>query len=93
MQAVRCTAAVQKEGDFSTIVVQSIAVPKPGLGEVLINVSGSSVNPVDWKVILAGSGLPVRFPHTLGFDVSGTIAAVGPGTSRLKVKTIGVVAA
>lgn len=86
MSALRCSRAVQKEGDFSTLAIGTIPVPHPGLGEVLINVSSSSVNPVDWKVLLAGSGLPIRFPHTLGFDVAGTIAAVGPGTKRLHVR-------
>lgn len=67
-------------------VVQYIQrdVPTPGIGEVLIEVKASSVNPVDWKIITE-KGLPLKFPHVLGFDVSGIVASVGSLTSsRLK---------
>ena len=60
-------------------------IPEPSLTEVLIKVRASSVNPVDWKIV-EEKGLPLRFPHTLGFDVSGEIVKKGGLTSnRLKV--------
>ena len=60
-------------------------IPEPGLGEVLIKVHASSVNPVDWKIVTE-KGLPLRFPHTLGFDVSGEIVSKGSLTSsRLQI--------
>eukprot|EP00656_Telonema_subtile_P023251 TRINITY_DN2462_c0_g1_i3.p1 TRINITY_DN2462_c0_g1~~TRINITY_DN2462_c0_g1_i3.p1 ORF type:complete len:287 (-),score=56.44 TRINITY_DN2462_c0_g1_i3:500-1360(-) len=72
-------------GDFSKISILSQQTPSPGTGQVLISVNASSVNPVDWKVIEEPSPWPISFPHVLGFDVAGTVAALGPGCSRLKV--------
>ena len=72
MKAVVASAVASKEGDFSKISVKNISIPTPSSGEVLIKVAASSVNPVDWKILTGG--LPLKFPHTLGFDVSGTVA-------------------
>jgi NADPH:quinone reductase-like Zn-dependent oxidoreductase len=51
----------------------------------MIKVNASSVNPVDWKVVESGSGLPIKFPHILGFDLAGTVVQC-PGCKRLKVR-------
>ena len=83
MRAVVATAKAN-EGNFSLVeVVSNHAVPTPAHKEIIIAVHASSVNPVDWK-LLSGD-LPVRFPHILGFDVAGTVAAVGSGSTRLNV--------
>ena len=37
--------------NFDEIKVEVISVPVPRTGEVLIQIRGSSVNPVDWKII------------------------------------------
>ena len=71
MKAVVANAVASKVGDFSNVVIKDIPIPTPRAGEVLIKVAASSVNPVDWKILTGG--LPLKFPHTLGFDVSGTI--------------------
>jgi len=60
-------------------------VPKPGLGEVLIEMKASNINPVDHKVVEM-VGRFWGYPHKLGFDVAGKVVAVGPGVSdRLKI--------
>ncbi|GGV65025.1 NADPH:quinone reductase [Streptomyces longisporoflavus] len=60
-------------------------VPVPGEGEVLVRVHAAGVNAIDWAT-RAGQGVGVSaFPAVLGWDISGTVAAVGPGTSRLRV--------
>jgi NADPH:quinone reductase-like Zn-dependent oxidoreductase len=58
-------------------------IPEPGAGQVRIKVAAAAVNPVDLAV---SSGLPVKFGLTaarnqfgLGWDVAGTVDAVGPG--------------
>ncbi len=58
--------------------------PSPGRGEVLVRISGTSVNPVDAKA-RAGE-LPQMFPAErlpllLGFDASGRIEEVGTGVT------------
>ena len=57
--------------------------PKVKYGEVLIRLSASSVNPVDYKMRSgeAKELFPVEFPGILGWDVSGIVREVGPGVT------------
>jgi NADPH:quinone reductase-like Zn-dependent oxidoreductase len=52
-----------------------------GPGQVGVKVTATSVNPVDIKLRSGAlkSHFPLTFPSILGFDVSGTVEAVGPG--------------
>lgn len=60
--------------------------PAPTRGEVLIKVGAAGVNPIDWKLRKGRPGRTHEGPATTpGFDVAGTIAALGPGTSGFKV--------
>ena len=74
------------KGNISDVVsfVSDHPVPSVGDGQILIRVNASSVNPVDWKIV-EEPFMGFRLPHVLGFDCSGTVAAVGAGVSRLKV--------
>ncbi|WP_412541545.1 NADP-dependent oxidoreductase [Longispora sp. K20-0274] len=69
-----------KYGEPITLV--DLPVPTPGAGEVLIRVAAAGVNPVDWK---AHAGyIPDWFhdgPYVWGWDVSGTVEAVGEGVT------------
>lgn len=58
----------------------TVPVPAPGLGEILIRVHAAGVNPVDTYNREAGAliGEP---PFVLGWDVSGTVEAVGAGVT------------
>jgi NADPH:quinone reductase-like Zn-dependent oxidoreductase len=59
--------------------------PEPGVGEILVQVHAAGLNPVDWKTRAYG-GLPGRSgDFTLGWDVSGTVAAVGLGVRLYEV--------
>lgn len=65
----------------------NVEIPTPAKNDVLIKVKSASVNPVDWK-IREGYLQPLlnhTLPLTLGWDVSGEIAAVGDQVSELKV--------
>jgi NADPH:quinone reductase-like Zn-dependent oxidoreductase len=56
-----------------------------GPGEVLIDVHAASVNGADWKV-RSGKGDQVKtFPHILGRDFSGVVAALGDGVTDFEV--------
>lgn len=54
--------------------------PEPGLGEILVRVHAASVNPVDSYGREAGMFVSAP-PFVLGWDVSGTVEAVGPGVT------------
>lgn len=62
-----------------------VKVPQPTWQQVLIKVAGSSVNPIDWKLAETPEADFWDYPHIFGRDCAGTVVAVGPGTSRLKV--------
>lgn len=57
--------------------------PVPGEGEVLVRLSATSVNPVDYKMRSgeAQQRFPVQFPGILGRDVAGIVRELGPGVT------------
>jgi NADPH:quinone reductase-like Zn-dependent oxidoreductase len=59
--------------------------PVAGPGEVVVDVYAASVNAADYKVRLGGPGYRLRFPHILGRDFSGVVAARGPGVDEFAV--------
>lgn len=56
--------------------------PVPGVGEVLVRIKASGVNPLDGK-IRAGQAAHARqpLPAVLGIDLAGTVEALGEGVS------------
>lgn len=84
MRAVSYPAYSQ---DTSTLEVREVDDPKVGPGSVLVEVRAAGVNPVDWKVMSGGlDGLmDAVFPVIPGWDVAGTVVAVGPDTPDFAV--------
>src|ERR1700734_1391677 len=58
--------------------------PTAGPGEIVVDVHAASVNAADYKVRLGGHG-SLKFPHILGRDFSGVVAALGDGVSDFAV--------
>ena len=56
-----------------------------GPGQVLVDVHAASVNGADWQVRSGGYAAAPRFPHVLGRDFSGVVAALGEGGSDFAV--------
>jgi len=71
-------------GGPEVLQIDDAPMPEPGPGEVLVRVSGSGINPVDWKV-REGKAYPVTFPATVGFEYSGTIEKLGDGVTGFEV--------
>ncbi|MGM9382682.1 NADP-dependent oxidoreductase [Streptomyces antibioticus] len=70
-------------GGPDVLDVVDVEIPEPGPTEVLVEVKAAGVNPVDWKMRTGGGlGDP---PFSVGWDVSGVVAAVGPGVTRFGV--------
>src|SRR5579863_7114602 len=53
--------------------------PVPEATEALVQVHAAGVNPADWKQRVTGGLGLWRDPPIFGYDVSGTVAAVGLG--------------
>lgn len=82
-------AVVQDEfgGPEVLRLVTDAPVPQPIPTEVQVRVSCVGVNPVDGKTREGASVAPFMggFPMTVGWDVAGTVAALGTGVSRFAV--------
>jgi len=80
---------VHRFGGPEVLEVAEVAIPEPGAGQVLIRVRAAAVNPVDAATrsgALADHGLmSAGGPVGIGWDVAGTVAAVGPGIERVAV--------
>ncbi|MER5869609.1 NADP-dependent oxidoreductase [Streptomyces sp. NPDC002044] len=72
---------VSKWGGPEVLVETQAERPEPGMGEVLVRVHAAGVNPVDWKTRESGALIPWGPVPAVGWDVSGTVEAVGPGVT------------
>jgi NADPH:quinone reductase-like Zn-dependent oxidoreductase len=80
-------AQFHQYGPPDVLVVENVPVPQPKEREVLIRVHAAGVNPIDWK-LRAGQlqqYMPVELPYIPGYDVAGTVEAVGPNVSEFTV--------
>jgi NADPH2:quinone reductase len=67
------------------MVLEEVADPEPGPGQVLVTVKAAGVNPVD-TYIRSGLYRPdLELPYTPGTDAAGVIAAVGPDVKHRRV--------
>jgi NADPH:quinone reductase-like Zn-dependent oxidoreductase len=79
-------AVVQTEfGGPEVLRLVAAPLPEPVFTEVRVRVHATSVNPVE--AYIRGGRFPLigQPPFTLGWDVSGVVEKVGPGTSRFRV--------
>lgn len=76
----------QRLGDTSVMRLEEVDRPEPMPTEVLVRVHAAGVNPVDWKTRASGGmgGLLGDPPFILGWDVSGVVEELGPGTTRFQ---------
>lgn len=81
MKAVR----IEKWGDPEVANYTETARPVPGEGELLVKVVASSINPVDWKTVKGYLSSLVSVPLTPGWDVAGTVEALGPEVRGFQV--------
>ena len=78
-------AVVRQPGDFDAIEIIEVATPEPGPGQVRIKVAAAAVNPDDVWTRLGLPGHPLagsREQWGLGWDVAGTIDAIGQGVDE-----------
>ncbi len=76
---------VHKFGPPEVMKFERVPRPTPGRGEVLIKVKAAGVGPWDDWIRAGKSTLPQSLPLTLGSDLSGEVAAVGPGVIEYRV--------
>ena len=66
-------------GGPEVLVLEEVATPQPGAGEVLVRVVAAGVNPADWKIRagLYKAFMNVPMPVIPGLDGAGVIEAIG----------------
>jgi len=74
-------------GDPDKLVLQEIAEPRPGPGEIKVKVAAAGLNPIDWKLRsgVLKAFMPIEFPSVLGRDASGEVVELGSGVTQFKV--------
>jgi len=77
---------IHRYGDAGVLSLDDVPQPAYGDDDVLIRVVAAGVNPVDWKIRegYLKNAVPHRLPLTLGWDVSGVVAAVGRSVRTFK---------
>lgn len=75
---------INQHGGPDVLTYGDLPDPVPGPGEIVVDIAAASVNAADWKVRSGQAMLQARFPHVLGRDFSGTVAALGVGVTELK---------
>lgn len=77
MKAIR----FHEYGNINVLRYEETPRPRPGRGEALVAVAATAFNPVDtwFRAGIIDQIFPVRFPHTLGLDLAGTVVEHGPG--------------
>ncbi len=60
--------------------------PVAGSGQLLVRIAAAGVNPADgkWRAGMFKDFLPIEMPHVPGYDIAGTVEAVGPDVTGYK---------
>jgi NADPH:quinone reductase-like Zn-dependent oxidoreductase len=72
-------------GHSDVLRLVELPEPEPGPGEVLVDVTASALNHLDVDVREGTSRFPIQFPHVLGIEPAGRIAALGDGVEGWQV--------
>ena len=81
MKAVR----FHEVGGPEVLQYEDVDQPTPGAGEVRVRVAASAFNAADAGMRGGFLPIPVQLPHVPGYDVSGTVDALGDGVDGLQV--------
>jgi len=68
--------------DFGRLTLESVPMPEPGPGEVLVRVRACGLCGTDLKIVSGGfrGTWPPALPFIIGHEWSGEVAVLGPGT-------------
>jgi NADPH:quinone reductase-like Zn-dependent oxidoreductase len=74
-----------KFGGPDSFELQDVAIPEVGIGELLVRVMATAINPLDYQIRRGDYPEYVPLPAITGHDVSGVVERVGPGVTDFKV--------
>src|SRR5579871_4035800 len=76
---------LRQHGGPEVLVRETIELAEPGPREALVRVRAVALNHLDLWVRRGLPNLTHQYPHRLGSDVAGEIAALGPGARGVRV--------
>ncbi len=74
-------AVIRKFGGPEVFQYEDVAQPEPGPGELVVKVAACGINRYDLFLRMGAIFTDIAFPHVMGADAAGTVAAVGAETS------------
>jgi NADPH:quinone reductase-like Zn-dependent oxidoreductase len=78
------TLQVRSYGEPADVLqLEEVAIPTPKADRIRVRVHACALNPADWAV--CNGFIPVPPPRGIGFDVSGTVDAVGQRVSGVNI--------
>jgi NADPH2:quinone reductase len=80
MKAIR----VHQFGGPEVMRIEEVPDPNPGPGEVVVRIQAAGVNPVETYIRSGAYARKPALPYTPGIDAGGTVAAIGPGITKLR---------
>ncbi len=80
MKAIR----VHEFGGPEKLVYEEVPDPKPGAGEVLVEIKAAGVNPFETMMRAGTYAIKPQLPWTPGNDGAGVVSAVGEGVTTFK---------
>lgn len=75
----------QQVGGPEVLSVVDVEQPVPGTGQVRLRVAASAYNAADGGMRGGFLPIPIELPHVPGYDVSGTVDALGDGVEGVAV--------
>lgn len=81
MKAIR----VHEFGGPEVLRLEEVPEPKPGKGEVLIQVKAIGVNPIETYIRSGTYAVKPELPYIPGWECAGIVEAVGEGVSTVRV--------
>jgi NADPH2:quinone reductase len=75
---------VKEFGDPEVLQLEDVAMPQPGLGQVLVRIHATGVNPVETYIRAGTYARLPELPYTPGNDGAGVVEQVSPDVTEFK---------
>src|ERR1700760_4433899 len=77
-------------GSVDQLVYEDAPIPVAAPGEVLVKLTSTSINPIDYKIRRGDMKdiMPLQLPTIPGYDLAGQVVAFGEGVTGLQLDTL-----
>ncbi len=77
-------------GSVDQLVYKEVPIPVAAAGEVLVKLTSTSINPIDYKIRRGDMKgiMPLQLPIIPGYDLAGQIVALGDGVTGIELDTL-----